>query len=410
LLPPATSLPAATPGALSLAGGMPDARLFPASALARAFRRAIGPRGRTALGTPDPRGHPRLRRELATMLSRSRGLAVTPDNLMVTRSIEQAIDLVARTLLEPGAAVVVEAFGYPPAWSVLRLAGATLLPLPVDADGLDVAALEALLAQRTIRAVFLTPHHQFPTTSVMSARRRARLAELARQHRFAIIEDDYDHEFHYDGKPVLPIGAGAGRANVVYVGSLANVLAPGIGTGFVVAPPCVFEPLRRLRAASDPRGDAAIECAVAELLEDGELLRHVRRVRRAYALRRDAFGAALRQHVGSALAFRIPEGGLALWARAADGIDVGEWQRAGEREGVLFHGAQRYDFFGREQPFLRLGFGALDEAELTEAARRMARALTRARTAALMRTPRSAAREIAPATPAAAAAPLRAAR
>src|SRR4029079_13678557 len=111
-----------------------------------------------------------------------------PGNVMVTRSIEQAIDLVARTLLAPGDAVAVEAFGYPPAWNVLRLAGATLVPLPVDDDGLDVDALEALLARRPLRAVFVTPHHQFPTTSVMSSRRRARLGQLARQHRFAIIE------------------------------------------------------------------------------------------------------------------------------------------------------------------------------------------------------------------------------
>ena len=164
----APAIAAPLPGALTLAPGGPDPRLFPARALARAFRRAIGPRGRIALGAPDPCGHVRLRCELASMLARSRGLAVTSDNLMVTRSIEQAIDLVARTLLAPGDAVVVEEFGYPPAWSVLKLAGAELLPLPLDADGLDVSALEQLLSRRRIRAVFLTPHHQFPTTVVMS--------------------------------------------------------------------------------------------------------------------------------------------------------------------------------------------------------------------------------------------------
>jgi GntR family transcriptional regulator/MocR family aminotransferase len=334
-------------------------------------------------GVGDCCGHIRLRAELATMLSRSRGLAVGPDNLMVTRSIEQAIDLVARALLAPGDVVAVEEFGYPPAWNVLRLAGANLVPLPLDGDGLAVDALERLLAQQRIRAVFLTPHHQFPTTSVMSPKRRERLAALALQHRFAIIEDDYDHEFHYAGKPVLPIAAGAGGANVVYLGSMANLLAPGISAGFVVAPPPVFEHLRSLRTASDARGDAAMECAIAELFEDGELLRHVRRMRRAYAARRDALAAALKHHLGGALSFRVPEGGMALWARADDGIDLAGWQRAGERENVLFHSAQRYDLLQREQPFMRLAFSYLDEAELTEAARRMARALTRARTTQL---------------------------
>ncbi|HXR63671.1 MAG TPA: PLP-dependent aminotransferase family protein [Rudaea sp.] len=381
---------AAIPGTLNLALGLPDVRLFPAAALARAFRRAISPRSRASLSYAEPCGLLRLRRELAMMLARSRGLAMTADNLMVTRSIEQAIDLVARTLLAPGDVVAVEAFGYPPAWNVLRLAGALLVPLPLDGDGLDVGALETLLSQRDVRAVFLTPHHQFPTTSVMSAQRRARLAELALRHRFAIIEDDYDHEFHYHGKPVLPIAAGSGRANTVYIGSLANLLAPGISTGFVAAPAPVFERLRSLRQASDARSDVAMECAIAELFEDGELLRHMRRMRRVYATRREVLAAALKHHLGGALTFHIPDGGMAIWARADDSIDPVGWQDAGEREGVLFHDARCYDLMQRQQPFLRLPFCYLDEDELNEAVRRMARALMRSRSAVLpSSTPRS---------------------
>lgn len=367
------------PGALMLSQSIADARLFPERALARAFRRAIGPRSRMLLAQSDARGHPRLRTQLAAMLARSRALGVAPDNLMITRSIEQAIDLVARTLIAAGDAVAVEAFGYPPARSVLKLAGARLLPIPLDDQGMDVAALEALLKHQRLRAVIVTPHHQFPTTAVMSRERREKLAELSLQHGFAIIEDDYDHEFHYEGKPVLPIAAGHGRGNVVYIGSLANLLAPGISTGFIVAPPPVFERLAGLRAASDAHGDAAMECAIAELFEDGELLRHVRRTRRIYASRRDTFVSALKQNLAGALDFRTPEGGMALWARADDGIDVPAWGAAARREGVLFKDARSYDFFGREQPFMRLGFSYHDEAELKEAVARMARALARVR-------------------------------
>jgi GntR family transcriptional regulator/MocR family aminotransferase len=331
------------------------------------------------LAQSDARGHPRLRAELAAMLARSRALAVSPANLMITRSIEQAIDLVARTLIAPGDAVAVEAFGYPPARSVLKMAGARLLPIPLDEQGMDVAALESLLKRQCLRAVIVTPHHQFPTTAVMSRERREKLAQLSLQHAFAIIEDDYDHEFHYEGKPVLPIASGSGRGNVIYVGSLANLLAPGISTGFVAAPPPVFERLAGLRAASDASGDAAMECAIAELFEDGEMLRHVRRTRRIYQARRDTFTAALKRHLGSALSFRAPEGGMALWAQADEGINVSEWVTAGQSEGVLFKDARRYDFFNREQPFMRLGFSYHDEKELAEAAARMSRALARAR-------------------------------
>jgi GntR family transcriptional regulator/MocR family aminotransferase len=368
------------PGVLVLSHSTPDVRLLPARALARAFGRAMGQRGRTLLTYTDPRGHERLRRELAIMLSRTRGLLTTPDGLMVTRSVEQGIDLVVRALIAPGDVVAIEAFGYPPAWNMLKLSGARLLPVPVDEEGMDVGALETLLARERLRAVFVTPHHQFPTNTVMSPQRRARLAELAAQHRFAIIEDDYDHEFHYEGKPMLPIAAGAGRANVIYVGSLSNLLAPGLSTGFVIAPPPVLERLVGLRAASDAQGDAAVECAIAELFEDGELLRHARRMRRIYAARRDTLAAALKRHLGSALEFRIPDGGMALWARADDGIAVAEWSGAGEREGVQFFDSRRYDFLHREQPFVRLSFTHNDEDELNEAARRMARALTQTRT------------------------------
>ncbi|MDG2540142.1 PLP-dependent aminotransferase family protein [Dyella jiangningensis] len=376
-LPALAAAPAS--GTLILSNGAPDARLFPARALARAFRRAIEQRGRALFADAHVCGHMRLRTELASMLSRTRGLPVTPENLMVTRSIEQGIDLVARTLIAPGDTVAVEAFGYPPAWSVLRLAGARLEPIAVDSDGLDVDALEALLARQAIRAVFLTPHHQFPTTTVMSAARRVQLAKLALTHGFAIIEDDYDHEFHYQGKPILPIAAGPGRANTVYVGSLANLLAPGVSTGFVAAPASVFARLQSMRAASDARGDAAMECAVAELFEDGEWLRHVRRMVRVYAGRRDALASALTRHLGGALSFHLPEGGMGLWARADEGIDVARWAHAAERDGVRFFDASRYDFHQRAQPFMRLCFSYHDEAELDEAVRRMAAALPNGR-------------------------------
>jgi GntR family transcriptional regulator / MocR family aminotransferase len=373
--PSRAALPAKAPkpGTLVL-NSLPDIRLFPAAALTRAFRRAIAQRGRSLISYADPCGHRRLREELANMLGSTRGLPATADNLMVLRSLEQGIDLVARMLVQPGDVVAVEAFGYPPAWNVLRMAGAQLVPLPLDGDGLNTDALEALLAHQRIRAVFVTPHHQFPTGSVMSPPRRARLSELALRHSFAIIEDDYDHEFHYAGKPILPIAAGPGRANVIYIGSLANLLAPGISSGFVLAPPAVFEHLASLRAVSDARSDVAMECAIAELFEDGELLRHVRRMRHIYETRRDVLAHALNRHLGDALRFRVPDGGMALWTDADEGIDVHAWVQESEREGVQCFEGSRYDFHQREQSYLRLGFSYLDENELEEAVQRMARA------------------------------------
>jgi GntR family transcriptional regulator / MocR family aminotransferase len=377
--PPPRPLPLILPpeprDALVLYRAAPDVRLFPTAALSRAFRTALRRHGRRLLSYGDPRGHEDLRRGLSTMLAYSRGLTVEPENVMVTRGSQQAIDLVARALLSPGDVVAVEALGNPATWTALGLAGAEMKPLPVDDEGLDVEALVTLLEKHTVRAVYVTPHHQFPTNTVMSPARRKRLASLSLQHGFAIIEDDYDHEFHYEGRPVPPIAAGADGTNVLYLGSLSKVLAPGLRVGFIVAPAVLMDRLVALRLASDMQGDAAVEYAIAKLFEDGELLRHLRRMRRLYARRRDALAAALDRRLGSVLTFRVPNGGMALWVRVADGVDIPRWEQAGRKLDVLFRGAGMLDFAGRELQALRLGFTYHDEEELAEAALRMARAL-----------------------------------
>jgi len=363
--------------ALILYRAAPDVRQFPAAALARAFRMALRRHGRRLLNYGDPRGHEDLRRGLSTMLAYSRGLSVEPKNVMVTRGSQQAIDLIARTLLSPGDVVAVEALGNPGTWAALKLAGADMRPVPVDDEGMDVEALVALLKKHPVRAVYVTPHHQFPTNTVMSPARRKRLASLSIEHGFAIIEDDYDHEFHYEGRPVPPIAASANGGNVLYLGSLSKVLAPGLRIGFLVAPDVLMDRLVALRLASDMQGDAAVEYAIAKLFEDGELLRHLRRMRRVYERRRDALAGALVRRLGSALTFQIPNGGMALWVRAADDIDIPRWEQAGRKLDVLFKGAGMLDFAGHPLQNLRLGFTYNDEDELTEAALRMARALRR---------------------------------
>src|SRR5262249_25423929 len=144
----------------------------------------------------DPAGDERLRAALAEMLSTTRGVLATRDDLAVVRGSQQALDLVSRALIARGDVVAVEALGYRPAGEALRAAGARLSPIPVDEGGLRTDALAALLERGPLRAVYVTPHHQYPTTATMTAGRRLRLLELARAHRFAVIEDDYDHEFH----------------------------------------------------------------------------------------------------------------------------------------------------------------------------------------------------------------------
>jgi GntR family transcriptional regulator/MocR family aminotransferase len=372
-------------GELSLQGGVPDTRLVPRAALARAIRRALRHGPVSLLDYGDPHGHPRLRAALATMLAQRRGIAARAENLVVTRGSQMALDLIARTLVAPGDRVAVESYGYRPAWEALRRAGAELVPIAVDGEGLDVETLARAATRGPFRAVYVTPHHQYPSTVTLSPGRRLALLAWARAHRCLVIEDDYDHEFHYDGRPILPLASADDAGVVVYIGTLSKLLAPGLRLGFVAAPEQVVDRLASARVFVDRQGDAVIEAAIAEFMEEGELQRHARKMRRAYASRRDAMVEALRRELGSVLAFDVPSGGLALWARVDDRVDPEAWAMRAAASGVLIAAGRRFVFDARGVPYLRVGYAAENERDLREAVRRLSRALPGG---PILRTPR----------------------
>lgn len=359
--------------ALLLSGGRPDPRLFPVELLARAYRRVLRRDGRRLLDYGDARGHAGLRTELAAMLCTRRGLAVGAEDLLVTRGSQMALSLVAGALLEPGDRVAVEAYGYPPAWAAFRAAGAEVVALPVDEEGLDVEALLSAHRAAPLRAVYVTPHHQYATGATLSAARRLSLLAFAAAERVALIEDDYDHEYHYDGKPVLPLASADRVGSVLYVGSLSKVLAPGLRIGYVAAAPAVIERLTRMRLRVDRQGDLPTEAALAELFEEGELQRHIWRTRRIYRARRDALVRALAERLGERVQVRVPAGGIAMWAHAPS-LDVDRWAEACAERRVYFVPGRQIRFDGRASSHARLGFARHDEAELGEAVARMAEA------------------------------------
>ena len=362
-------------GLKSLSDGVPDVRLAPVAALTRAYRRVLRQDSQNLLEYGHPQGHPRLRTALAEMLRSRRGLMVEAEDVLVTSGSQMALELLARALLRPGDTVAVEALGYRPAWTVFRQHGAALAPLPLDAHGLDVAALERLCERSAPRAVYVTPHHQFPTTVTLTAPRRIALLELARRKRFAIIEDDYDHEFHYEGRPVLPMASADGAGVVLYLGSLAKALAPGVRLGYLVAPRPLLALLTALRASIDRQGDHGLECAVADLLERGELQRHAQRVRRIYRTRRNALTQALERQLGTELLFAPPAGGMTVWAAVADGLDVEAWAHRLRADGLLLYTARRYAYDGKVRGNVRLAFAPFDEQELAQWVRLLRKAL-----------------------------------
>lgn len=360
----------ATAARFQLSAGVPDPRLFPRAVMARAYRRALrSPAANASLAYANAAGLLRLREAVAALLREARNVPCGPEHILITRGSQMVLDLAARALLAQGDVAGVEHIGYQPAWRAFEAAGAKLAGVPLDAHGLVVDELPAKL-----RALYVTPHHQYPTTVLLSPARRMALLDRARRNRFAILEDDYDHEFHFDGRPVAPLASTDAHGSVIYLGSLSKVLAPGLRIGFLAAPEPIVQVLTGVRTFVDRQGDHVLEAAVAELLEEGEIQRHANKLRRTYALRRERFAALLRTHLGGAIDFALPPGGITIWARVADDIAIEPWLARAEKLGVKVVAAKELALDRKPRPFIRLAFAQYSEPELAEAVKLLARA------------------------------------
>lgn len=371
--PPAVGAQAA----VTFSDGVPDARLIPYDVLGRAYRRALIDTARhNGLGYGDPRGDPALRQSVARMLADERGLQAGPDNVCIVRGSQMGIYLAARLLLRPGDHVAVEALSYPPAREAFQVAGAEVHGLVMDADGMRPDVLEKLCRRVRIRAVYLTPHHQFPTTRLMPAERRVHLLMLAEQFDFAIIEDDYDHEFHFSHRPMFPMASVDRSGRVIYVGSLSKVLAPGLRVGYVVGAPALIDRCAAEILLIDRQGNPVTERAVSDLMDSGELKRHIRRALRVYEARRSLMADRAAQ-LPPQVDFTLPPGGLALWLRLDPGADDEALIRLAREEGVQIPSSRPFCATGDLPGGLRLGYASLAPAEIEAGLDGLARALAR---------------------------------
>jgi GntR family transcriptional regulator / MocR family aminotransferase len=223
--------------------------------------------------------------------------------------------------------------------------------------------------------VLVTPRRQYPSLAVLSPERRARLLDLAQTHRFAILEVDQDSEFQFEGRSLPPLAAQDPAGVVIHMGTLSKIFSPGLRLGFVHGPEPLLQRMKQLRLVFDRQGDMVLERAMAELMEDGEIQRHLNRMQQVYRRRRDAAGEALSRALGDRVSFEVPPGGLALWIRAEPTLDVDAWATRALEKGVVFQPGRQFAFESGPVPALRLGFANHDEAELEEVARRMAAAL-----------------------------------
>ena len=349
--------------------GIPDGTLFPVQTWRRLLNRQLRTSELTDARYRGPAGHPRLRAAIARHLGVSRSVRAAADDVLVTRGAQQAVDLVARVLVEPGDCVAVEEPGYPPVRQLMQSFGARVVPVPVDDEGLVVDALP-----RSARLVYTTPSHQFPMGVAMSLARRQALVEWAARHRSAVIEDDYDTEFRYTPRPLEPLQTLDRHGRVIYVGTFAKTMLPLLRTGFVVAPASLRSALLAARQLSDWHGDRPTEAALADFLDEGFLARHVRRAGTAYAERRAAVLTAVETYLADWFVPAPSAAGLHVALRVRPELEI-DLEALVERAAADGIGVQALSDFSADgvSDGLVLGFGAVAVERIEPGLHRLAR-------------------------------------
>jgi GntR family transcriptional regulator/MocR family aminotransferase len=357
--------------------GMPDTRLAPIELMVREYRRFAGHQSTHKYLMYGPeQGSLNLRTELAIFLGETRGLQVTAEDILITKGAQMAIYLAAQVLLSKNDIVIAANPGYGGANEIFEHAGAKLELVPVDEQGMDIDAVEAICKKKKVKMLFVIPHHHQPTTVTLSSDRRMQLLELAKKYRFAIIEDDYDYDFHYSSTPILPLASADYYGSVIYVGSFCKTIAPGIRIGFMIAPRNLITQATRLRRLIDRQGEQLLEEAVANLLRNGDISRHLKKANKIYHERRDVLCRLLQEKLGDQVSFKIPDGGFAIWVKFLNGITPSQLMEKTAGMGLTITDCGDYYYKAAcEQPYMRLGFASLNVAELVTVVDIMKRAI-----------------------------------
>lgn len=345
----------------------PDVRLVPSKLIGQEFKSVITRRsGLQLLSYVDVHGRESVRKSISNYLNTSRGLQSTEDNIMITRGAQMAMFLLSTVLIEKNDIVIVAEINFRYADLTFLNAGAKLERVSLDEDGIVVDEVEEICKKKKVRAIYVTSHHHFPTTVTLCATRRMKLLELAEQYNFVIIEDDYDYEFHYESSPILPLASVDRCGMVVYIGSFSKTLSPAIRMGYIAAPNNLIEELSKIRQIIDAQGDPIMEQVVAEFINNGEIRRHMKKSLKAYKERRDFLAVLLKEKLTDVIEFKIPEGGLSIWAKFDKKVVVPELSdKLLKREIVLSKGLIHDLSAGRMLNSTRMGFAwmNLNEAE-----------------------------------------------
>jgi GntR family transcriptional regulator / MocR family aminotransferase len=353
--------------------GLPALDAFPYELWARLVARRWRRPQRSLLGYGDPTGYGPLREAIAAYLGEARAVRCQAQQVIVVAGSQQALDLTARMLLDEGDAAWIEDPGYLGARGALLGAGAQLIPVPVDDEGLDVAS--GAVASQNARLIYVTPSHQYPYGVTMSLRRRLALLEWASQASAWVLEDDYDSEYRYAGRPLAALQGLDGEGRVIYLGTFSKVLFPALRLGYMIVPPDLVDAFATARALVDRHSPAVDQAALADFINAGHFARHIRRMRALYAERQALLVDAARHELSGLLEVHSAEAGMHLVGWLPAGVDDVEASRRAAAYGVGAPPLSMYSLRPLRRGGLLLGYTAVGDREIRDGVQRLAKAL-----------------------------------
>ena len=372
------------PGIISFAGGFPDPAMFDVDGIRDAVNLALTEEPGAALQYGATEGHGALREHIAQLMVAKGCEALSAADLIVTTGSQQGLDLLGKTMIGPGDKVIVEGPTFLATIQCFRLYGAELISAPIDGDGVRADTLEALIAEHKPKMVYLIPTFGNPSGALLSLERRRRILELAVQYNTLIVEDDPYGDLYFDGPPppsmlALSAQVPGSRELIAYCGSLSKILSPGLRIGWLIAPPELLSKATMCKQFSDAHTSTFTQATAAHYLASGRMPARLDHVRSVYAQRAQAMCAALRHHLGSALEFVEPRGGLFVWCRltGTQGTtqDGGELAQKAIEQGVAFVPGTPFYATQPDRATLRLSFATADNAKIEEGVMRLARAI-----------------------------------
>lgn len=340
--------------------GFPDPTLAPIHELYRAYRRQL-----TRTGLYDkfgsysyPDGSVYYREALSKYLNDTRGLKTTYKNILSIRGTLMGMNLVCSGLINKGDVVVSGVPGWARVEANFAHIKAEHITIPVDEYGPVIDELKKICLKKKVRMVYVTPHHHYPTTVSMRIDRRLELLRLAKEHRFIVFEDDYDFDFHYRHRPLLPLASADEYGMVIYCGSFSKSFSPAFRMGYLAASENVIEHLAKVRLLLDRQGDHILDNAMGELLNEGTVQRYLRRTSGIYRERRDFFCTHLKDQLNDAVDFTAPEGGMSVWTKFDPSINLEKLSKEALKNGLFISDGKMHCYPNFNENALRLGFAS----------------------------------------------------